>query len=166
MLINFGDIVSASLFAARKNDEGYFAEILHLHSGHMYGPLPSMGFAVLVSDYAAQDEDEVPEKDVSIPIFLHYIGVILCLFSATVVMLLLAYLAWVVCWTLIGLLLADVLFFMLLCLCLFLVFSFLSLYVMCLMKMIPAIRDGTKVHHHIFRIMIAIWVFAVVIFQM
>ena len=97
MLINFGDIVSASLFAARKNDEGYFAEILHLHSGHMYGPLPTMGFAVLVSDYAAQDEDEVPEKDVSIPRFLHYIGVILCLFSATVVMLLLAYLAWVVC---------------------------------------------------------------------
>jgi hypothetical protein len=163
MLIKFSDLASASLYATKKNDEGYYAEILHLHSGHLYGPLPTMGFMVLVSEYAADDGDEVPEMNVSIPKFLHYIGLFLCLFSLIVVGLAFLYLAWMIIWLLIGLLLSDITSFMLLCLFLFAAFALLSIYVMGLMKMIPVLREGTKITHEIFRIIIVSFMILIVI---
>ncbi len=151
MLIKFGDLVSASLYAARKNDEGYFAEILHLHAGHMYGPLATMGFAVLVSEYAAADEDEVPVKDVSIPWILHIIGVILCLFSVITLSLVLAYLAWIILLTILDQPLESILFIAVLGLFIFTAIALLSIYAMGLMKMITVIREGTQLQHRIFR---------------
>jgi|GEM_PF-6519172 len=154
MLIKFGDLVSASLYASRKNDEGYFAEIIHLHAGHMYGPLPTMGFAVLVSEYAAGDEDEVPEKDISIPWVFHIIGLILCIFSVITLSLALAYLAWIILLTLFAQPLVSILVIVVIGLCIFTSIALLSIYVMGLMKMITVIREGTQIQHRMFRFII------------
>ncbi len=156
MLIQFGDLVSASIYASRKRDEGYFAEIIHLHAGHLYGPLPTMGFAVVVSEFAADDE-EVPEVKVAIPTSLHVIGLILCLFSLAVVSATLLYVAYLVIWHLLGFLLVDPLAFAQLCLFLFILFILLSLYIAGLNKLIPIVREARKFHHKLFRATI-VWV--------
>ena len=151
MLIQFGDLVSASIFASRKRDEGYYAEILHFHAGHLYGPLPTMGFAVVVSELAADEDQEVPEVKISIPYFLHVIGLILCLFSLAVVCVALLYVVYLVIWHLIGFLIADPLAFGQLCLFLFGLIIIFSCYVAGLIKMISFLREGEKIHHQISR---------------
>jgi hypothetical protein len=166
MLIRFEDLVSASLFAARKNDEGYFAEILHLHSGHMYGPLPIMGFAVIVSEYAAGGDDVVPQKDVSIPWIIHILGVILCTFSLSTIAISLSYLLWIIIVVLFADPLAVLVAIFILGICILLLVILVSILVSGLMKMIPVVREGTKFHHYLFRItMVIILLFTVVFFQ-
>lgn len=91
MLIRFDDLVSASLFASRKIDEGYFAEVIHMNAGHLYGPLSSIGYTVIVSEFAAGEDDDVTELDCAIPWLLHVVGVVMCFLGFGVTALVIAY---------------------------------------------------------------------------
>jgi hypothetical protein len=61
MIHRFATLEQAALFALMKRDQGYFAEILHLNTGHLWGPLAMHGFPVMVSEFAADENEQVPE---------------------------------------------------------------------------------------------------------
>ena len=85
MIVRFRDLASASIFAAKKSSEGYYAEVLHIHSGHLWGPLATFGFSVIVSDCAAAEGEEVPEADVAPPRLIHWMGAFLLVLSVGMV---------------------------------------------------------------------------------
>lgn len=67
MIHRFATFETAALFATLKRDQGYFAEVLHEHVGFLWGPLAMSGFSVLVSEFAADDGEEVPAPEPSPP---------------------------------------------------------------------------------------------------
>ena len=85
MIHRFSTFEDAILFALAKQQDGYFAEMLHLNSGFIYGSIASNGFPVLVSEYAAQGNEEAPETKISHSALLHLIAKIL--FGASMVIL-------------------------------------------------------------------------------
>lgn len=64
MLIRFYNFEEASLFVAMKRADGYFAEVVHQNAGHIYGHMAVGGFAVVVSEEAAGEGEEVPVAEV------------------------------------------------------------------------------------------------------
>ncbi len=63
MLHRFATYEEAALFVAKKRDEGYFAEILHDNVGAFWGPLLAGGVSAWVSEFAAEEGEEVPLPD-------------------------------------------------------------------------------------------------------
>ena len=60
MLLRFYTYEEAGLFCAMKRAEGYFAEVIHDNSGHVYGHMAANGFAVILSEEAAPEGVTVP----------------------------------------------------------------------------------------------------------
>mgnify|MGYP000194536883 CR=1 FL=1 len=154
MVVRFTDLASASLFASRKNSEGYFAEILHFNAAHLYGPLPTMSYAVLVSELAAEEGDEVPDHEVSIPRLLHIIGVVLCMFSVITLSVALAFFAWVIFWSALAKPVESFVSIVVLAVVIYLARLLIVLYAYGLVKMIPVLRDANKFHHKLIQIFI------------
>jgi hypothetical protein len=67
MLHRFATYEHAALFVAMKRDQGYFAQIMHEHVSVLWGPLAMSGVAAWVSEYAAEDGEEVPDLDFRVP---------------------------------------------------------------------------------------------------
>jgi len=84
MIYRFPTFEQAALFSLEKQNEGYFAEILHLNSGLIYGSIASSGFPVLVSKYAVQENGETPETIISHSSPLHLIAKILFIVSTII----------------------------------------------------------------------------------
>ena len=77
MIHRFATFETAALFVTMKRDQGYFAEVLHANAGHLWGPVASMGFSVITSDLAAEEDDEVPELSLTIPSLPTELGTVL-----------------------------------------------------------------------------------------
>lgn len=56
MITRFRCLPDAAIFASRLREEGYFAEVIHVNAGHLFGPTPDWGIAVLHSDLETGDE--------------------------------------------------------------------------------------------------------------
>ena len=62
MIEKFPTYEAAAFYAARKREEGHFAEICDEGSGFLWGPIATKGFRVIVSEYAV-GEDETPPTE-------------------------------------------------------------------------------------------------------
>lgn len=61
-MIRFNTYDEASLFAAMKRADGYFAEVIHQNAGHIWGASAVNGFPVLVSEDVIPEDATAPEK--------------------------------------------------------------------------------------------------------
>jgi hypothetical protein len=56
MITRFSTLSEAVLFAAQCREEGHFAEVVHLNAGHLWGPQPDWGIAVVHSEETGDEE--------------------------------------------------------------------------------------------------------------
>ncbi len=148
MLVRFDDLVSASLYASRKVDEGYYAEVIHMNAGHLYGPLSIMGFTVIVSELAA-GEDDVPEFDYALPWLLHAVGVVVCFLCFGLLALAVVYAVVVLLVFIVGLMLSNFILFLGLCVGLLALFYSFAFYVSGLLRMMRGIRERKKLRYSV-----------------
>ena len=88
MVVRFDNFISASLFASEKREQGYYAEVMHIHTGHFWGDIASKGFPVLVSEYALADGEEEPPALEATSVFPCWLGWVFYLFTRGVFLLL------------------------------------------------------------------------------